>query len=77
MYEIVEKSLDEINESVKHNAEIKINETHDAVADYALIHQVIINLLSNAIKYSAKVEKPVIEIGSYKKNGEVIFIIQK
>ena len=35
----------------------------------------MVNLIANAIKYSAKKEKPVINIKSKKENGELIFSI--
>lgn len=47
-----------------------------AKADRTLLKQVLINLLSNALKYSGKVDKPVIEIGSYKEKNEHIFYVK-
>jgi two-component system sensor histidine kinase/response regulator len=35
-----------------------------------------INLISNSLKYSSKKEKPVIEIGSYKKNNHIIYFVK-
>jgi signal transduction histidine kinase len=55
---------------------IEIQNLDTAFADVKLIEQVWINLLSNAIKYSMVREHPVIEIGSYKKNGSVCFYVR-
>lgn len=45
-------------------------------ADINMLRQVWINLLSNAIKYSGTREKPVIEIGSYKEDDQLVFYIK-
>ena len=45
-------------------------------ADINTIRQVWINLLMNAVKYSAKAEAPLIEVGSFKQNGQTIFFIK-
>jgi PAS domain S-box-containing protein len=76
MSELVEAALYELNKSVKHNATVKINTLYPSKGDYGLINQVVINLLSNAIKYSAKVEKPLIEISSEKTDTEVIYFVK-
>jgi len=53
----------QLNESEKHNAEIKVLPMKNLKADYTLLSLVYQNLISNAIKYSAKKKQPVIEIG--------------
>ncbi len=76
MNELAEGALLELNKSLEHKAEVKIGKLHPVQADYALFDQVFINLISNAIKYSSKKEKPVIEIKSEQKNGEVIYSVK-
>lgn len=44
-------------------------------ADYAMIRQVWRNLIENAVKFTRKKSKAEIEIGSYAKDGHVIFHI--
>ncbi|REG82493.1 sensor histidine kinase [Algoriphagus antarcticus] len=72
---LIETVLSDINQSFTHKAEIKFSNLLPAVADYNLLHQVFTNLLSNAIKYSSKREKPLIEIKSERKNGELIYSV--
>ena len=72
---LTENVLDELNKSIHCNGEIKINDLHSAKADNTLMNQVMTNLLSNAIKYSFNTDKPVIEIKSEKKNGDVIYAV--
>lgn len=48
----------------------------DINAESYTIKQVWINLISNAVKYSAKSPAPVIEIGSFKKNGQTAFFVR-
>lgn len=73
---LLESVLSEINQGTTHHAEIQFNNLLPAVADYHLLQQVFTNLLSNAIKYSSKKEKPVIEIKSERKNGELIYSVE-
>lgn len=40
------------------------------------MQQVWINLISNAIKYSSKNNQAAIEIGSYQKDNETIFVVK-
>lgn len=71
--EVIHELLDPVQrEKVKFN----LQPLPSIKADRSLMKQVFINLVSNAIKYSAKVPQPVIEIGSYKEEGEYIFFIK-
>jgi PAS domain S-box-containing protein len=56
--------------------DLTIQKLRPAYADHALIKQIWINLLSNAIKYSSKKSRPMIEIGSYEENGEVVYFVK-
>ena len=53
-----------------------LNALHNSEGDGSMINQVLYNLLSNAVKYSSKKEKPEIEVGSYKKDGMVIYYVK-
>lgn len=69
-------AFDEVQESAKPKVEFILHPLQNAMADYALIKQVLINLISNAIKYSSKIEKPVIEISSFLKDNQVVYAIK-
>ncbi|HEX7846225.1 MAG TPA: ATP-binding protein [Chitinophagaceae bacterium] len=47
-----------------------------ATCDSGLLRQVWINLLSNAVKYSGKVPSPMIKIGSFQKDGMVVYFVK-
>ncbi|MFH1196867.1 MAG: ATP-binding protein [bacterium] len=53
-----------------------INSIPDANGDSSMIKQVWRNLISNAIKFSAPNPNPVIEINSFKKDGEDVYFIK-
>ena len=76
MNELTKGVISEMNKSISHNAKIKIGKLHNIKADYGLIHQVMFNLISNAVKYSSKKEKPVVEIFSEEKPGEIIYSVK-
>ncbi len=76
MTEMVEKLIYEIEQETPHKASITMHSLYTAEADYNLLSQVWINLISNAIKYSAKKDKPIIEIGSTQHKDEIIFYIK-
>ncbi len=76
MNQLVEGVLIELNKSFQHHAEIKVGKLDKVKVDYGLMHQVMLNLISNAVKYSSKKEKPVVEVTSERKNGEVVFCVK-
>lgn len=76
MNELVNNVLSDIAILFTNRAEVQIGKLHDVKADYSLLYQVMFNLISNAIKYSSKETKPVIEIFSEEKNGDIIFSVK-
>jgi signal transduction histidine kinase len=77
MHELVLGVIEELEELKElKKAKIKITDLCQGEGDLALIKQVWINLISNSLKYSSKKEKPVIEIGSYKKNNHIIYFVK-
>jgi two-component system, sensor histidine kinase and response regulator len=76
MNELLSNVLVDIEKTVKHNAEISIEELPPAKTEETLMHQVLCNLVTNAIKYSSKKEKPVVQVGYFtdKKEGNVYFV---
>jgi two-component system sensor histidine kinase/response regulator len=70
--QLVQGIVDELNPKAK----VVFHDLIQAEADPALITQVWINLLSNAIKYSSKKENPLVEVGSSRNNGEVIYYVK-
>lgn len=75
MYELVNTVLDELHES-KGKTRVVIKPLVPAQGDVALIKQVLVNLISNAFKYSAKKDKPTVEIGCYPDEGETQYYIR-
>ncbi len=73
---LVEGVMIELNKSVSYKAKIKIGKLHHVYGDYALLNQAVINLIGNAIKYSSHKEKPLVEIRTEQKNGEVVFSVK-
>jgi two-component system sensor histidine kinase/response regulator len=76
MEEMVKDVLNEITKSSYRKSDVKIHSLLPGYGDFALINQVWINLISNALKYSAKKQKPEIEIGSTESNSEVVYYIK-
>jgi len=77
MDDIVRSVVLDMNvESERTKVEFAIHLLNKAKADINLIKQVWINLISNAIKYSGKSAKPHVEIGSSKKESEIIYFIK-
>jgi len=57
-------------------AKVRIAPGLTAQADPGLMRIVLHNLLSNAFKYSSKVERPCVECGSERSNGELVFFVR-
>jgi PAS domain S-box-containing protein len=47
-----------------------------AVADESLLYQVFSNLVGNALKYSARKEKPQVEIGALMQDGQTTYFVR-
>lgn len=56
--------------------ELRIGKIEPANCDHNLMQHVFSNLISNAIKYSSKKEKALIEIGSDRKDDEIIYFVK-
>lgn len=61
------------NESQRQQIHLTLSDLKPCHGDHSMIRQVITNLLSNAIKYSAKKEKPHIEVFSKNINGKTTY----
>jgi len=77
MNEMVTNLCREINlEQGKKAIRFEINELQSASGDFVAIKQVWVNLISNAVKFSSLTKDPIVEIGSAKKEGEVVYFIK-
>lgn len=73
---LVQEVLEKMNESEQLKAKVKVQELPFVKGDISMIKQCLINLLSNAVKYSSRKDKPVVEIGTIKVEGETTFYIK-
>lgn len=74
---LMNQSLNELKKIVDtSNAKITIDALGSAIIDPSLLQQVFYNLLSNAVKYSSQEEKPEIQVGLKKENGENVYFIK-
>lgn len=55
---------------------INMSDLEPAYCDGVLMKSVFNNLISNALKYSHKKEAPLIELGSYQKDGELVYFVK-
>ncbi|MBF6607926.1 MAG: response regulator [Flavobacterium sp.] len=76
MAALLQSVISEVSDFNPHHATIKVKDIPKADGDTALLRQVWTNLLSNAIKYSAKSDKPEIEIGSYNSADDIVYYVK-
>jgi signal transduction histidine kinase len=74
--EIMRMCLAEQEAVSRPGLEIRMQHLPTVEADRLLIQQVCTNLISNAIKYSSRKERPVVEIGYEKGEGEYILYVR-
>jgi PAS domain S-box-containing protein len=73
---LVEPIIAELKNSTSGKTNIILHPLHNTQGDPSLLAQVYMNLISNAIKYSAKKDKPFVEIGSEEKEDEIIYYVK-
>lgn len=76
MNTIARSVSEDLNGQYGDKGKIVINDLPQVQGDSSMLRQVMQNLVSNALKYSMKKEKPVIEIGAYRENGENIYYVK-
>lgn len=76
MRNLVDEVMKELTKTTSHAARVLVGELPRIQADHQLLYQVMFNLLSNAIKYSAKQEKPVVEVFSQENGNDVVFSVK-
>jgi len=75
--ELVKHTVEELKKTLPiSKTTILFHELLPTQADYNLITEAFVNLISNAVKYSETKENPIVEIGSYKKEKEVVYYIK-
>jgi signal transduction histidine kinase len=75
--DIVVQVIDEQSLQVPNcRAGFSIGELPPCNCDPALVRIVFSNLVSNAIKFSANTEKPVVEIGSIRKDKDIVYFVR-
>ncbi len=77
MNEVVNNIIDDLKAADSEvKTELLLHPMAGAFCDPVLVKQVWANLISNAVKYSAKTEKPVVEIGSNVTDGHVVYYVK-
>lgn len=56
--------------------EVVIADNLTARGDRVLMNQVLVNLLGNAWKYTARIEKPRLEVGAREEDGQTVFFVR-
>lgn len=77
MSAIASKVIEELKTiSPARDITVRLNGLSEAHADDVLMKQVFENLLSNAFKFTGKISHPLIEIGSYASNGDMVYFVK-
>lgn len=74
---IVQEVIDEFSSDIAdRNVHVKIAQMPPCNADPLLVHLVYTNLISNALKFSRDRASPLIEFGSYSRDGQVVYYVK-
>jgi two-component system sensor histidine kinase/response regulator len=74
--QMVGQILIDVNAAIPNKAAIIMKVLPQVHADSTLLSQVWTNLIGNAVKYSSKKESPAIEIGSARKDNDIVFYVK-
>lgn len=73
---IAKSVFDDLREQYGNKSEIVIKPLPEINGDSSMLRQVMQNLISNALKYSMKKDKPCVEIGGYRQNGNNVYYVK-
>lgn len=73
VYDAITENMDT---GLYRHAEVQVGEVLEACCDGDMIKLVWLNLVSNALKYSAKHQKPFVEIGSKREAEHIVFYVR-
>ena len=73
---MIQEILHKIKQDAEKNVEWLTAEFPEVDGDYSLIRLVLVNLISNAVKFTSKKNKPVITIGSFKKENKIVVFVK-
>jgi two-component system sensor histidine kinase/response regulator len=76
MNKLVEPIIADIVHVTGSKANIQVQPLLPVYGDPVLLSQVYANLVSNAIKYSAKKDKPEVEIGSFEEDNDHVYYVK-
>jgi signal transduction histidine kinase len=74
---LVSELLEDLHFAEAARTDVRLSVMPPCWADPALLLQVYVNLISNALKYSAKTERPCVEVGAMTgSQGETIYFVR-
>lgn len=76
MQAITEAAYNEVVSSLATTARVHIAPLESVNGDGKLLKHVMFNLLSNAVKYTGKKSDAIVEVGSEKKDGHIVYYVK-
>jgi PAS domain S-box-containing protein len=75
MRALADSVIDELRDQYP-TAAIELLRMPEALGDKTMLRQVYVNLVGNALKFSARKQRPVVQIGATQQGGETVFFVK-